>query len=156
MSFFSFFLLPLFFIFPRPASSFFSLFFPSVWILGLHAYINFQHIKDSRRARNILHGKHFGERMLTLEFSIGKPTKVLQSIFFCITFFYFHSLLIALYYKFIFNTSSNSNYISPLFLILIFILIICSILMFAIWYVIFISINFLCIINNISYLIPSI
>jgi hypothetical protein len=41
-----------------------------------HAYINFQHIKDSRNARNKLNGQIFGGRTMEIEYSLGKPSRV--------------------------------------------------------------------------------
>jgi hypothetical protein len=41
-----------------------------------HAFINFQRIEDARHTRNILNGQLFGGKNLEIEFSVGKPNKV--------------------------------------------------------------------------------
>lgn len=41
-----------------------------------HAFINFRRIEDARNTRNILNSQLFGGKILEIEFSVGKPNKV--------------------------------------------------------------------------------
>lgn len=42
--------------------------------IGAHAYVNFRHIRDARKAKAALNGRDFGGRPIEIDYSIGKPT----------------------------------------------------------------------------------